>query len=65
MEALVDKAYYTPGRGLLYEVAPDWSPLKLKGKQGGLEDWVTTEAMGCAMMALFSLNEPNASQDGQ
>lgn len=57
LEALVEKAYYAPGRGILYEVAPDWSPLKLKGKGGGVEDWVTTEAMGCAMMAIFSLDE--------
>lgn len=57
LAALVDKAYYAPGRGILYEVALDWSPLKLKGNQGGNTDWVTTEAMGCAMMALFSLNQ--------
>ena len=57
LTSLVDKAYYAPARGIFYEVAPDWSPLRLKGKQSGLADWVTTEAMGCAMMALFSLNE--------
>lgn len=59
LEALVEKAYYRPRRGILYEVAPDWSPFKLKGKEGGKADWVTTKAMGCAMMALFSLGEEN------
>jgi hypothetical protein len=57
LKVLVENAYCAPGRGILYEVAPDWSPLKIKGKAGGIEDWVTTEAMGCAMMAIFSLNE--------
>jgi hypothetical protein len=57
LNVLVQKAYYSPGHGILYEVAPDWSPLKTKGTPGGLEDWVTSEAMGCAMLALFSLNQ--------
>jgi hypothetical protein len=56
-KAELDKAYYSPGRGILYAVAPDWSPLKVRGRPGGIEDWVTSEAMGGAMMALFSLGE--------
>jgi hypothetical protein len=57
LTALVEKAYYAPGRGIMYEVSPDWSPLKLQKKKTDAEGWVTSEAMGCAMMALFSLNE--------
>ncbi|MEI7728934.1 MAG: hypothetical protein WCO56_05155 [Verrucomicrobiota bacterium] len=53
---LLEKAYYAPGGGILYEVQPDWTPRVLKN--GKPADWVTTEAMGCAMMALFSMNEP-------
>jgi hypothetical protein len=55
LHVLVDKAFYAPGQGIVYEMAPDWSLLKIKN--GGVEDWVTSEAMGCAMLALFSLNE--------
>lgn len=51
---LVEKAYYAPARGIFYESESDWTPRKTKA---GPADWVTTEAMGCAMMALFSLNE--------
>jgi hypothetical protein len=29
----------------------------LEIKNGGVEDWVTSEAMGCAMLARFSLDE--------
>jgi len=54
---LVDHAYYPPGHGIFYESLPDWSPLKARTKNGELADWVTSEAMGCAMMALFSLQE--------
>jgi hypothetical protein len=55
LRVLVDKAYSPQGRGIVYEMASDWSPLKVK--KNGVEDWVTSEAMGCAMMAIFSLNE--------
>ena len=51
---LVERAYYPARRGLFYESEVDWSPRKTKA---GPADWVTTEAMGCAMMALFSLKE--------
>lgn len=55
LRVLLDKAYYAQGRGIVYEMAPDWSLLKIKNR--GVEDWVTSEAMGCAMLALFSLSE--------
>lgn len=54
LRVLVDKAYDRKGRGIFYEVQADWTPRKMKV---GVGDWVTTEAMGCAMMALFSLHE--------
>lgn len=54
-EVLLEKAYYSPGRGVLYEVKPDWSPRRLKS--GGSADWVTTEAMDIVSEALLSLNE--------
>jgi hypothetical protein len=57
LRVLVEKAYAAPCRGIFYEVAPDWSPLKLAKKKAAAEDWVTSEAMGCAMLALCSLNE--------
>ena len=57
LQVLVAKAYYPQGQGIFYEVSPDWSPLKLQKKKSEAEDWVTSEAMGCAMLALFSLNE--------
>lgn len=57
VRVLVDKAYYEPGRGILYEVKPDWTPLQLKGGKNNVEDWVTTEAIGIALEALFSLDE--------
>jgi hypothetical protein len=55
LDVLLNKAYYKEGQGIVYEMAPDWSLLKLK--HGGVEDWVTSEAMGCSMLAIFSMNE--------
>lgn len=55
---LLDKAYNPKIQGIVYEVAPDWSFLRVR-KGGPVEDWVTSEAMGCAMLALFSLQEPS------
>jgi hypothetical protein len=55
LQVLLEKAYSPECRGIFYEVSPDWSPLKIKS--GGVENWVTSEAMGCAMLALFSRNE--------
>ena len=56
LRTLLDKAYYAPGRGMVYEMAPDWSLVKVKHDR--VEDWVTTEAMGCAMLAIDSINAP-------
>lgn len=53
-QVALEKAYTAPVRGIYYEARPDWSPRPTKA---GVADWVTTEAMGCAMMALFSLEE--------
>ena len=51
---LVEKAYYPPQRGIFYETKADWSPRDTKN---GPANWVTSEAMGCALMALFSLSD--------
>jgi glucuronate isomerase len=51
----VTKAYYAPGHGVIYEVNNDWTPRVLSN---GLEDWVTTEAMGIVTEALFSQGDP-------
>jgi hypothetical protein len=58
LDVLLNKAYYKKGQGIVYEMAPDWSLLKVKN--GGVEDWVTSEAMGCAMLAIFSINEKDS-----
>jgi hypothetical protein len=54
VKVVLEKAYYAPGRGILYEQAADWSLLALKG--GGVADWVTTEAMGITLEALQQRN---------
>ena len=54
LQVVTARAYYQPGRGILYEQAPDWSLLPLKS--GGFEDWVTSEAMGIALEALQQRN---------
>ncbi len=54
---LLEKAWFAPGQGVFYECEPDWSPRK--AKSGAVCDWVTTEAMGCSMMALFALTDPD------
>ena len=51
---LLTKAYYAPGHGILYATTATWAPAPLKS--GVAQDWVTTEAMGIALEALFSLN---------
>lgn len=51
----VNKVYYVPGHGVLYDVNADWSLRKLPN--GTYEDMVTTEAMGAEMESLFSLSE--------
>jgi hypothetical protein len=50
----LDRAYSPSGRGYVYLSAPDWK--LLDARHGGRRDWVTTEAMGIALEALFSLN---------
>ncbi len=54
-EVLLDKTYYAPGRGVLYEVNADWTVHLTNGRP---EDWVTTEAMGIVLEALFSTEDP-------
>jgi hypothetical protein len=49
-------AYYAPGHGYLYEQTAGWQPLTLQN--GVVSDWVTTEAMGCALEGLLSLEDP-------
>lgn len=44
---VLTKAYYAPGHGVLYEVNANWVPY-----HG--QDWVTTEAMGTELEALFA-----------
>jgi hypothetical protein len=51
------EAYYAAGHGVLFEATADWKPLKLKN--GELEDWVTTEAMGITLEGILSVSEPN------
>jgi hypothetical protein len=51
------KAYFAAGRGVPYEQAADWSLLALKN--GVNEDWVTSEAMGIALMALQQRERTN------
>lgn len=51
----INRAYYTPGHGVLYDVNSDWSLRKLPN--GTYEDMVTTEAMGAELESLFSLSE--------
>ena len=55
LNVALQKAYYAPGHGVLYEMRPDWSLVSVGGVS---EDWVTTEAMGIVLEALFSLGEP-------
>jgi hypothetical protein len=51
----INKAYYAPGHGVLYDVNANWSLRRLRN--GTYEDMVTTEAMGAEMESLFSLSE--------
>ncbi len=51
----VNKVYYAPGHGVLYDVNADWSLRKLPNRT--YEDMVTTEAMGAELESLFSLSE--------
>jgi hypothetical protein len=49
LTVVVDKAYYAPGHGILYEMTPDWKPVKPE------LTWVTSEAIGITIQALLSL----------
>ncbi len=49
----VDKAYYAPGHGVVYEVDDNWTPIIAKGV---MQDWVTTEAMGAELEGLFTID---------
>jgi hypothetical protein len=53
-QVLLTKAYYAPGHGILFQVTANWSPTPLKS--GIAQAWVTTEAMGIGLEALFALS---------
>jgi hypothetical protein len=55
LQVALDKAYYPPQYGVLYQEASDWQILKTK--DGKPLDWTTTEAMGIAFEALFSVGD--------
>jgi hypothetical protein len=55
LEVTLKKAYFPAGRGMVYEMASDWSRLTMKNGQRA--DWVTSEAMRLALLALLGLNE--------
>jgi hypothetical protein len=55
LKVAAERAYFPEGRGIVYEMAPDWSLLTMKN--GQREDWVTSEAMGVALLALLELGE--------
>lgn len=49
----LNKAYYAPGHGVVYEIRPDWTLLMFPNHTP--ENAVTTEAMGIELEGLFSL----------
>jgi hypothetical protein len=51
----IGRDYDAAGSGYVYEVARDYAPYS---NHGTPEDWVTTEADGIAMEALFALSDP-------
>lgn len=51
-DVAINKAYYAPGHGVLYEVQPDWTPVLAHGVQ---QDWVTSEATGAELEALSTI----------
>jgi hypothetical protein len=59
LDVAVNKAFYAPGHGYLYEVNADWTPLVLKSGHDviGTQNWVTAEAMGIALEAMLSTQE--------
>jgi hypothetical protein len=55
LQVALNKAYYPPQYGVLYEESSSWQILKTK--DGKPLDWTTTEAMGIAFEALFSVGD--------
>jgi hypothetical protein len=55
LQVALDKAYYPPQYGVPYEESANWQILKTK--DGKPLDWTTTEAMGIAFEALFSVGD--------
>lgn len=55
-DVAMNKVYYAPGHGVIYEVKSDWSPIKMGGFT---ENWVTTEAMGAELEGLYTITESN------
>ena len=50
----LNKAYYAPGHGVLFEVNADWTPITFPDDTPANN--VTTEAMGIELESLFSLS---------
>jgi len=58
LNVALNKAYYAPSHGYLYEMQANWQPLPLRaGNIVGTQNWVTAEAMGIALEAIFSTRE--------
>jgi hypothetical protein len=55
LQVALNKAYYPPQCGVLYAASDTWQMLKTK--DGKPLDWTTTEAMGIAFEALFSVGD--------
>ncbi len=55
LQVALNKAYYPPQHGVLYEETADWQVVKTR--DGKPLDFTTTEAMGIAFEALFSVGE--------
>jgi predicted small lipoprotein YifL len=55
LQVTLNKAYYPPQRGVLYEETANWQIVKTR--DGKPMDFTTTEAMGIAFEALFSVGD--------
>src|SRR5579875_2909945 len=55
-QVATERAYYAAGHGFLYQEQSDWQPVVRKGE---VKNFVTTEAMGIAIEALFALGTPS------
>ncbi len=49
----LNKVYYAPGHGVIYEMRANWSLVTIHGIP---ENWVTTEAMGIELEGLFVMS---------